>query len=462
MIYNSIGEIIGDTPLLKIPSHITGLKNINVYGKMEMMNPFGSVKDRVAQSLIDEVLPDAIEKNQTIVESSSGNTAKAMAALCGTYGLKFRTITNRIKQPEVRQILQALDADIEELPGISDCPDPNDPDDSTVMAANLAKREPEKYHYTDQYFNEENLHTHYRTTGKEILDDLKKVDFYFGFLGTCGSSMGVGQHLIDNGQETELWGVVSEAGHYIPGGRMQSELWEVGFFRQSFFKGILSANEQDAIDGMLDLNRHCGILCGPTAGATFSSAIKKLREIDENYAHANEPVNAVFIVCDRIEPYMSYLQQFRPELFNQQQIASDPSPLKRIANLTMEDLELANQITPENLKKKLSSSSNLRLIDMRGNYAFTRGHIEGSVNIFEESLKHLIEEGPIFGKNDDVVICCPQGVHSIKYVAFLTQQGVKAANLKGGLMAWRQAGYPFVEAPNLESQDPFSVASSQR
>lgn len=445
MIYDDISQVIGNTPLLKIPPHVTGLQNIDVYAKMEMLNPFGSVKDRVANALLNEVLPAAIEKNQTIVEASSGNTAKALAALCGIHGLTFKTVTNRIKQPEVRQILQILNSDIDELPGVSDCPDPNDPEDFTLVAANLAKREPEKYHYTDQYFNPENLHAHYYTTGKEVLDDLQKIDFYFGFLGTCGSSMGIGKYLHDHGQSTELWGVVTDAGHYIPGGRTQSELWEVGFFRQDFFKGIISCHEQEAIDGMLILNRQCGVLCGPTAGATFSAALKKLHELDKTLDSSQGKKNAVFIVCDRLEPYTSYIQQYRPEIFDKRN-TSLKTKTKRITDLTADELELTDQITPAALKAKLDNGSPyLRIIDMRGSYAFAKGHIEGAMNIFEEALTPLIEDGPIFGPKDEIVICCPQGTYSVKYAAFLTQQGIKASSLKGGLIAWRNDGFAFTQ-----------------
>lgn len=453
MIYENVGQMIGNTPLLKLPAHVTGLKHIDVYAKMEMLNPFGSVKDRVAKALLDEVMPQAKKLNQTIVEASSGNTAKALAALCGIEGLGFKTVTNRIKQPEIRQILQTLNADIDELPGVSDCPDPNDPDDFTVIAANLAKREPDKYHYTDQYFNPANLQAHYRTTGKEVLDDLQHVDFYFGFLGTCGSSMGVSQYLLDHGQKTEIWGVVTDSGHYIPGGRTKSELWEVGFFKQDFFKGILSCNEQKAIDGMLILNRQCGVLCGPTAGATFSSALEKLRELDATCS-ADEPrKNAVFIVCDRLEPYMSYLNEYRLEIFSKRTDALQ-TRLKRIADLSVEELELTDQIQPEHLKDKMNSGHpSLKIIDMRGNYAFTRGHIAGSMNIFEETLTPLIEDGPIFGPQDEVVFCCPQGTQSVKYAAFLTRQGIKASSLKGGLIAWRAAGYGFAQTAKPDGDD---------
>lgn len=446
MIYDSIEEAIGNTPLVKIPEHVTGLQNIELYAKMEMLNPFGSVKDRVAKALLNEVLPTALEKNLTIVEASSGNTAKALAALCGIHGLDFKTVTNRIKQQEMRQILQTLNADIDELPGISDCPDPNDPEDFTVVAANLVKAQPDKYYYTDQYLNPENLRMHYRTTGKEILDDLHTVDYYFGFLGTCGSAMGVGQHLLDHGQTTEVWGVVTDSGHYIPGGRTQSELWEVGFFRKDFFKGIMSCDEQKAIDGMLMLNRGCGILCGPTAGATFWAALQKLKELDDTQKDGTKK-KAVFIVCDRAEPYMSYLHQHRSTIFDQRE-AETKTPLKRMATLTLDDLQLVHQITPQLLKEKLDAQQpSLRIIDIRGNYAFANGHIKTAINIFEESLTQLVEDGPIFGPADDVVICCPQGTISVKYAVFLNKQGIKASSLAGGLMAWRQAGYSFVQAP---------------
>lgn len=445
MIYDTIGQIIGGTPLLKIPSHVTGLENIDIYAKMEMLNPFGSVKDRVAKALLDQILVEAKQKNLTIVEASSGNTAKALAALCGAENLAFKTVTNRIKQPEVRQILQTLNADIDELPGVSDCPDPNDPDDFTVIAAGLAQKEPDKYYYTDQYFNPENLRAHYSTTGKEVLDDLGRVDFYFGFLGTCGSSMGVGQYLLDHGQSTEIWGIVTDTGHHIPGGRTQSELWEVGFFKKDFFKDIISCNEQQAIDGMLTLNRQCGILCGPTAGATFWSTVQQLKEVDALYKDVETKKTAVFIVCDRIEPYMSYLAQHRPNIFNKRN-TSLKTQMHRIADLSMDELDIADQITPEALKEKLDQKNgHIRLIDMRGNYAYTRGHIPGAINIFEETLTQLVEDGPMFSPNDEIVICCPQGTQSVKYAAFLMKQNIEASSLKGGLIAWRSAGYPFVQ-----------------
>ena len=443
MIVNSISELIGNTPLLRIDPEITGLKNIELYAKLETQNPFGSVKDRVGKSLLEEVLDDAKEKNMTIVEASSGNTAKALVALCGIEGLDFKTVTNRIKQPEVRMVLQLMGADIEELPGLSDCPDPNDPNDFTTVAANLARSEPDKYHYTDQYFNERNLMAHYETTGKEILGDLESVQFYFGFLGTCGSSMGVAQYLRDQGQNPEVWGVVASEGHHVPGGRNVNELWEVGFYRQDFFNGLIDGTSVQAVEGMLELNRRSGLLCGPTAGLSYYAALKKLKEVDADYADRDEKAKAVFIACDRVEPYTSYIKKLKPDVFQ-----STGGARPTVESQDEAAIAQTKQIEPAELEQILSDPKAL-IIDVRGNFAYATGHIPGSINILDELFGQMIEQGESFPKDRNIVIVCSIGTISRKFAAFLNQQGYQAASLKNGLKAWKRAGLPIEKTLQL-------------
>ncbi len=436
MIVEHIKELIGNTPVLKIDRSVTGLKNIDLYIKLETQNPFGSLKDRVAKALLDEVLVEAKEKYKTIVEASSGNTAKALTALCGVEGLSFKTITNRIKQPEVRMILQLMGAEIEELPGVSECPDPNDPDDFTILASRLAKTEPDKYHYTDQYFNERNLQAHYETTGKEIVDDLGNVDFYFGFLGTCGSSMGVAQYLRDHNQDTQVWGVVTSEGHHVPGGRNINELWEVGFFRRDFFTGLIDGTSLHAVEGMLELNRKCGVLCGPTAGLSYYAALKKLREVDADYAGRDTPAKALFLACDRVEPYTSYIKKLQPDIFQ-----ATSGPRATVESQILEAIESSPQLEAAELEKLLSDPKTL-LIDVRGNFAFASGHIAGSINFLDELFAQTIEQGPCFPKDRKIVVVCSVGNISRKFAAFLCSQGYDAASLKDGLKSWKRAGLP--------------------
>ncbi|MFT4313184.1 MAG: pyridoxal-phosphate dependent enzyme, partial [Candidatus Woesearchaeota archaeon] len=103
MIYENITELIGNTPLLKISSDVHKLEHITLYVKLEMYNPFGSVKDRIAYNMVKDSLAEIKEQKKTIIESSSGNTAKALATLSCMNNIPFTVITNRIKTQSVRE-----------------------------------------------------------------------------------------------------------------------------------------------------------------------------------------------------------------------------------------------------------------------------------------------------------------------------------------------------------------------
>lgn len=440
MIYNNIEELIGNTPLVKIAPGVHGLKHVDVYAKLEYYNPFGSVKDRVAKSMLDPLLNDLKEKDKTVIEASSGNTAKALAALCGIHGLSFRTVTNRIKVPEVRMVLQTLGAKIEELPGLSDCPDPMDPNDFTTVAANLAKLNPDKFHYTDQYFNELNPRSHYEHTGKEIHQDLSHVDYLFGFLGTCGSTIGAGKYLKEK-SDTQVIGVVATAGHHIPGGRNINELWEVGFFNKEFYTDIIQGTVSEAIDGMLTLNRRSGILCGPTTGLIYYAAIKKLKEIDTPPLEKKR-WTAVFIACDRLELYMSYIKKLRPDIYFQQTTSRIT-----VNSQTPEDIAVSKKITAADLSSRLKTN-NIITIDIRGYFAYSIGHIQSSFNILDETFAQIIEEGKTLPTDKTIVVVCRIGDISAKYASFLSKNGYDAYSLEGGILEWKQQGMPLISSMN--------------
>ena len=209
MLINKITDLIGQTPLLRLEPSLHGLKNIDLYAKLELLNPFGSVKDKSAWMVLKDDIEKIALNGQTVIESSSGNMAKAMQLLCGMHGVQFRTITNRIKVPEAKQILQVLGARVDELPGQSECPDPTDPNDPIAVIQQIVNAEPKKYFHTSQYTNEKNIEAHYSMTGKEIQDDLKKVDFFIGGLGTTGSTRGAGTYLKEHNPTLKNIGVIA-------------------------------------------------------------------------------------------------------------------------------------------------------------------------------------------------------------------------------------------------------------
>jgi cysteine synthase/rhodanese-related sulfurtransferase len=423
MIYNSITQLIGNTPLLAIPPEVHGLKNINLYAKLELSNPFGSVKDRVAYAMLKKYETEIIESQKTVVESTSGNTGKALATLCSMHNISFETYTNRIKVPEIRTLLQHLGAKIVEFPGYSECSDPMDPNDPKKIALELAQKQPQKYHYTSQYNNQANIDAHYFGTGTEIMNDLDTVDYFIGVLGTCGSTIGAGKKIKEVSPQAKIIGIVSEPGSWVPGGRNLHELWEVGFFSREEYDEILDGNKEQAITGMTKLNRHVGLLCGPTTGLTYSCSLEYLRKIDTTLP-TDTKVNAVFIACDRLESYMSYIQSNLGVHNSQSKVFVNTDVLDSAQSITSTELQL--------------SVDSYLIIDTRSTYAFEIDAIPNSINIVDEVLVTLLEAGKIFNSSKPVLIVCGNGLLSKKIANFLCSQGSSAAYLEGGYSAWNK------------------------
>lgn len=432
MLYKSVTELIGNTPLIEISKEITRLKNINVYAKCELYNPFGSLKDRAGYAMLKDEIQKLKENNMTVIESSSGNTAKALQIICSMNGIPFKTVTNRIKIPETKEILKVAGAEIEELPGLSECPDPTDPNDPVAYIERIVSENPNKYYHTNQYTNLKNPKVHYEHTGKEIYDDLGKVDYFFGTLGTTGSSRGTIEYLLEKNKNLKKIGIIAEKGDTIPGIRNKDEMYEVGIFNKSLYDEIVLVNSDEAIEEMLVLNRKCGILGGPTSGAAFKGTLKYLREIDDKL---KEPANAVFIACDRMEWYMSYIKKRRPEIFD--------SEIKRetIRTLTEEDMKYAKTININNAEEWIEKNNPI-IIDLRGNLAYKNGHIENAINITDIFFEDLVDNGTPFSKENSVLLVCSIGDKSKKFSSLLNKKGMNVYSLENGMTAWRENSLP--------------------
>jgi len=415
MIFNSITELIGNTPLLQIPESVHGIPNLNLYCKLEYMNAFGSIKDRIALNMLHDHIEECKEKNKTVIEVSSGNTAKALALLCSMNNLTFHTITNRIKVAEIKKQLLLFNATIEELPGDSECPDPSNPDNYTVIAKKRSEQHPSQYFYPDQYFNPKNPRAHEKT-GKELCADLAKIDYLFPFLGTAGSSIGIGK-ILKKERNTKLIGIVAERGHVIPGGRTLDEMWEVGFFDKSFYDDIMAGTTTEAIEGLLILIRKVGLLCGPTSGLAYKKTI--------DYFKKSPPINektAVFIACDRIEPYISYIERYAPEILHVE---------KRhiLSEITIEEVVDAPELTFAEFAK---NAQDFLVIDIRSRRAFEMFHLPNSINIPEDEIETFFEASIPLSKYNKLLVVCSKGLKSKKITAFLIHSGYDAFAFKNG------------------------------
>ncbi|MFE1556278.1 pyridoxal-phosphate dependent enzyme [Streptomyces sp. NPDC058734] len=437
MRYDSITEAIGNTPLVRIDPHVHGLRNIDLYAKLEMLNPFGSLKDRAAWNMVRAGLAGAAARGETIVELSSGNTAKALALIAGLHGLPFKSVTNRMRIPEVKDLLLLLGADIEELPGQSECLDPTATDDPLTVFHQRLSRPGSPHLHTDQYFNPLNAEAHAHGTGPEIIADLdgRAPDWFIACVGTAGSSTGVASALRAHDPAVRVIGLVGEKSDFIPGIRTADEVQEVGLFDPAVYDAVETVSADEAIEGMVTLLRRCALLAGPTGGAAYLGAVRHLRPLD---AELTERRTAVFIVCDRAESYLGYVRARRPDLFGR------PAVRNSLTTVTAAELSRVTAIGVDEARKWIGTGSPL-VVDLRGPFAYAALHIDGSVNIVDELFDELVRTGMPFSTTRPVLLACPVGEKSARYAALLTRMGhPDVRSLAGGIVAWRDAGAPLV------------------
>lgn len=427
MIVEHMTDLIGDTPLLKIPAHVTGLKNIDLYAKLEMMNPFGSVKDRTVWGLVKDDLDRVAEDGMTIYENSSGNTAKSLSAIAGTRGIKFKLVTSLKKVQEQKDILQILGAEIQEIVNASNCFDPSDPNDPQYLIEKAVTDNPGKVYFPSQFTNRKNPDFHAQTTAQEILDDLDPIDFFFGGLGTTGSSLGITERMKAANPDFKSIGVTAELNHFIPGIRGLSQMMESELFQRSLYDNIVPLTEMEALEGVLTLSRQCGVLCGPSSGANFQVALRHLQSIDKQQTTRKK---AVFIVCDRLEWYISYVRERMPELFGEKKKTSN------FYGFNSSPIDIVPQIKAHEIEAWMKNHPHHIVIDTRGKQSFDLIHIPGSINVPQEMFEKWIDNSSPFAEGTSVLIICAVGERSRHYAAYLNHAGVKAFNLEGGIMAW--------------------------
>ncbi|BCJ40995.1 hypothetical protein GCM10010168_47060 [Actinoplanes ianthinogenes] len=436
MRHDDITDAIGNTPLVRIDPAVHGLRNIDLYAKLELLNPFGSVKDRAAWQMARPLLAGA-PADATLVELSSGNTAKALALLAGMHGLPFKSVTNRMKVPEIKELLLLLGAEIDELPGQSECLDPTDADDPLTQMYRQVSAEDGEFLHTDQYFNERNVEAHLHGTGPEIIKDLdgRAPDYFIACVGTAGSSTGVARALRQHDPDVEVIGLVGAKSDFIPGIRTIDEVQQVGLFDPGVYDAVETITSDDAIDGLLTLVRRCGILTGPTGGGAFVGAVRVLRTLDPLLTSRK---TAVFIVCDRVESYLSYVRDRRPEVFGR--------PPRRNSTRTLTDAEVAAAPALDARAAQCwIASTNALVVDLRSPYAFQALHIPGSLNIVDEVFADLLHAGLPISRHRPVLLVCPVGEKSARYAALLRRMGhPDVQSLAGGVIAWRDAGLELV------------------
>ena len=273
--YDDIRQLLPDvdqpTPIVRINRVAPEL---DLYLKLEWLNPFGSIKDRTASYLLAGLAERGPLHQKQLVEASSGNTAIALAALAALEGLPI-TITIPDGVPEEKRIvLRMLGAEVWETPDDL-CPVDHPRDGAIALARSIAKSAGgEHYIWPDQYSNPDNVKAHYETTGPEIWRQTEgKIRTFVAGLGTCGTITGVGRFLKQQDRSVRIVAVEPQRGHRLPGLKSFAEAKEPDILDRSVIDDVLIVDDEVAYGMTKRLYREEGLIVGPSTGAIVSAAI---------------------------------------------------------------------------------------------------------------------------------------------------------------------------------------------
>src|ERR687891_290812 len=208
--YGDIVQAIGNTPLVEL-RRLSPKPGVRIWAKMESFNPTGSVKDRVARSLIEDAEEKGlIRPGQTILEPTSGNTGISLAMICARKGYRLKVVMPDNVTPERTQLLQMYGAEIVYSPGSQGS------NGAVAMAVEMAGSDA-SYYMPYQYGNQANPRAHYEGTAPEIIEELDEVTAFVAGLGTGGTLMGNARRLKEENDETVVVAAEPLQGELVQG-----------------------------------------------------------------------------------------------------------------------------------------------------------------------------------------------------------------------------------------------------
>lgn len=302
MIYTSIDQLIGRTPLLelvKIEKHF-GL-DAKIFAKLEYFNPAGSVKDRVAKAMIDDAEASGKLKPSTvIIEPTSGNTGIGLASVAAARGYKIIIVMPETMSVERRKLMKAYGAELVLTEGSKGMKG------AIEKASELAAEIPDSF-IAGQFVNPANPAIHKETTGPEIWQDTEgKVDIFISAVGTGGTLTGTGEYLRSQNPEIKIIAVEPAGSPVLSSGRAGPHKIQgigAGFVPEvlntRLYNQVITIKDEDAFTTAKLVGKVEGFLVGISSGAALHAAIETAKQPD------NAGKNIVVILPDTGERYLS-------------------------------------------------------------------------------------------------------------------------------------------------------------
>jgi cysteine synthase B len=267
MLYGSILETIGNTPLVELKS-FSPRPGVQIFAKLEGANPSGSVKDRIAKKMVEEaeakgrLKPDAI-----LLEPTSGNTGIALAMIARVKGYPFVAVMPDNVTQERRQMLELYGAQVVFSDGALGS-------NGAVRLAQELARTDDRYVMLYQYGNEANPRAHYEGTAPEIMRDLPDLDVFVAGLGTGGTLSGTARRLKEYNPAIKVVAAEPLQGDGVQGLRSLEDGFVPPVLDQSLLDAKILVSGLDAIRRTRQLKDQEGIFAGPSCGAALHAALR--------------------------------------------------------------------------------------------------------------------------------------------------------------------------------------------
>jgi cysteinyl-tRNA synthetase len=300
MHYPNVLEAIGKTPLVAV-RRLATWPGVRILAKLEMTNPGGSIKDRVALAMVEAAEASGeLTPGKTVIEATSGNTGIGLAMVCAVKGYRLRLLMSESASVERRRILQAYGAEIRLTPGHMGT------DGAIEEAYRLAREEPDKYVLMDQYNNPASIQAHYMGTGLEMWEQTGgELTHVVCTLGTSGTAMGITKRMREMNPAVRVVAVEPYAGHKIQGLKNMQESYPPGIYDKKALDRIAHVEDEAAFEMCRRLAREEGIFVGMSSGAAMAAAVDLAEKLAEEYRATGREALIVALLPDGGDRYLS-------------------------------------------------------------------------------------------------------------------------------------------------------------
>jgi [CysO sulfur-carrier protein]-thiocarboxylate-dependent cysteine synthase len=274
VVAGSLLDLIGSTPLVEL-GHMSPKADVKIYAKLEGQNPTGSIKDRVAKSMIEAAeAAGELQPGRHLLEPTSGNTGHALALVAKLKGYPLTCVMPENATEERKRMLRLYGAQIVLSPGEEGS------NGAVRLALDLAERDP-RYFMPFQYANPANPRAHYEGTGAEIAEALDRVDVLVAGLGTGGTLMGTGERLRESFPDLVVAAAEPLPGDPVMGLRSLDDGYVPPILDVTKLDRKVLVSNAESVRGVRDLLELEGIFAGVSCGAAVHVARKLAEELDE-------------------------------------------------------------------------------------------------------------------------------------------------------------------------------------